>query len=78
MNRRLQRALRSGTRAFTGERDIQRGVLLGLMYRKFGVTGHVFNPDTGNPIFILSLDVEFRVSGYRLPGNHTEMLSPNL
>ena len=59
MNRRLQSALRSGTRVFTGERDIQRGVLLELMYRKYGVTGHVFNPDTGNPMYIFSLDAQF-------------------
>ena len=47
------------THAFSGERDIQRGVLLGLMYKRVGVTAHVFNPDTGKPLYVYSAEVEF-------------------
>ncbi len=47
------------TRAYESERDIQRGFLVGLSYKKVEIAGHVFNPDLSKPTYVISVRVEF-------------------
>ncbi len=47
------------TRAYQADREIQRGLLAGFSYKKFGVTGYVFNPDDEEPTFVLAVVVTF-------------------
>jgi hypothetical protein len=42
------------TRLYRSDRDIQRGVLLGIRYRRIECTGYVFNPDESKPIYVLA------------------------
>lgn len=48
------------TRAYQTERDIQRGVLVGLSYRNVEVTTHVFNPDDSAPTVVVAVAWELR------------------
>jgi hypothetical protein len=47
------------THAYQTDRDIQRGVLLGLTYKKLSFTTYVFNPDESKPVFVFSLGLNF-------------------
>jgi hypothetical protein len=47
------------TRAYKTDRDIQRGLLVGLSYRKVDFTTYVFNPDESRPIVVLAVGVNF-------------------
>ena len=43
------------TRVYQTERDIQRGVLVGLTFKNFDAATYVFNPDDSAPIVVLSV-----------------------
>ena len=43
------------TRAYETERDIQRGLLVGVAYKNLEATAYVFNPDDSKPIVVLSV-----------------------
>lgn len=47
------------TRLYQTERNIQRGLLIGVNYQRVGVTAHVFNPDLDDPTYALSLSLSF-------------------
>ena len=47
------------TRAYQTDRDIQRGFLVGLSYKKMSFTTYVFNPDESRPTVVLAVGVEF-------------------
>lgn len=47
------------TRAYQTDRDIQRGFLVGVSYKKVSFTTYVFNPDESRPILVLALGVSF-------------------
>jgi hypothetical protein len=47
------------TRAYQTDRDIQRGLLVGLSYKKLSFTAYVFNPDESRPTFVLAAGVQF-------------------
>lgn len=47
------------TRAYQTDRDIQRGLLVGLSYRKVSVTTYVFNPDESRPTIVLAAGLCF-------------------
>ena len=47
------------TRAYQTDRDIQRGLLVGLSYKKVDFTTYVFNPDESSPIVVLAVGVNF-------------------
>ncbi len=47
------------TRAYQTDRDIQRGLLLGLSYKRLEVTGYVFNPDQSKATVVIALRVNF-------------------
>lgn len=47
------------TRAYETERDIQRGLLVGVTYRNLEATTYVFNPDDSEPIVVLSVAFSF-------------------
>ena len=47
------------TRAYQTDRDIQRGLLVGLSYKKLSFTAYVFNPDESKPTFVLAAGVQF-------------------
>ncbi len=47
------------TRAYQADRDIQRGLLVGLSYKKVDFTTYVFNPDESSPIVVLAVGVNF-------------------
>jgi hypothetical protein len=47
------------TRVYASERDLQRGLLVGLRHRRGDMTAHVLNPDTSEPVYVLSVGVEF-------------------
>jgi hypothetical protein len=47
------------TRAYESELEIQRGFLVGLNFKHFGVAGYVFNPDESEPTYVISIGVEF-------------------
>ncbi len=47
------------TRAYQTDRDIQRGFLVGLSYRKLSFTTYVFNPDESKPTIILGAGLRF-------------------
>jgi hypothetical protein len=42
------------TRLYKSDRDVQRGLLAGVRYRKVEFTGYVFNPDESKPIFVFA------------------------
>ncbi len=43
------------TRLYQTDRDIQRGVLVGLRYKKVECTAYVFNPDESRPTLVLAV-----------------------
>jgi hypothetical protein len=47
------------TRAYQSDRDIQRGLLIGVTYRKLGVTTYVFNPDDSKPTVVVAVAVNW-------------------
>jgi hypothetical protein len=47
------------TRVYQTERDIQRGLLLGVTYKRLDVAGYVFNPDDSKPFVVISARVTF-------------------
>jgi hypothetical protein len=47
------------TRVYQSDRDIQRGMLAGVQWRRTSLTGHVFEPFSGTPTYVISLAVEF-------------------
>ena len=47
------------TRAYHTDRDIQRGLLVGLSYKRLSFTTYVFNPDESRPVVVLALGVSF-------------------
>ena len=47
------------TRAYQTDRDIQRGLLVSLSYKKVSFTTYVFNPDESRPTIVLAVGVEF-------------------
>ncbi len=46
------------TRAYHTDRDIQRGFLLGVSYRRVTFTTYVFNPDESKPTIVLAAGVK--------------------
>jgi hypothetical protein len=47
------------TRAYHTERDVQRGLLVGVTYGKLDVTTYVFNPDKSKPVVVLAVTVNW-------------------
>ena len=47
------------TRAYQSDRDIQRGLLIGVERNAWELTGHVFNPDESRPTVVIALRVNF-------------------
>jgi hypothetical protein len=47
------------TRAYETERDVQRGLLVGITYKNLEATTYVFNPDDSEPIVALSVAFSF-------------------
>ena len=47
------------TRVYQTDRDIQRGLLAGVSFKRLDVTGYVFNPDDEKPTFVLAVAVTF-------------------
>jgi len=47
------------TRVYETERDIQRGLLVGVTYKNLDVTTYVFNPDDSKPVVMLSIAFSF-------------------
>jgi hypothetical protein len=47
------------TRAYQSSVDIQRGLLVGLTYKKMGFTTYVFDLDQGKPTWVFSVGVSF-------------------
>ena len=46
------------TRAYESDRDIQRGLLVGVTWKQFDVAGYLVNPDD-DPIFMLGVSFDF-------------------
>jgi hypothetical protein len=47
------------TRVYQTDRDIQRGILLGMTYEKLDVTTYVFNPDDSKPTVVVAVTVSW-------------------
>jgi hypothetical protein len=47
------------TRAYQSDREIQRGLLVGVSHNQLELTGHIFNPDDSSPIVVVALRVSF-------------------
>ena len=47
------------TRAYETERDVQRGLLVGITYKNLEATTYVFNPDDSEPVVVLSVAFSF-------------------
>jgi hypothetical protein len=47
------------TRAYAAERDIQRGLLVGVTYKNLQATTYVFNPDDSKRVVVLSVGFSF-------------------
>jgi hypothetical protein len=47
------------TRVYQSDRDIQRGILAGVQWKQATFTGHVFEPFSSTPTYVVSLSVEF-------------------
>ena len=47
------------TRAYHTDRNIQRGFLVGLSYKKLSFTAYVFNPDESRPTLVLAAGLQF-------------------
>jgi hypothetical protein len=46
------------TRVYQTDRDIQRGLLAGVSFKKVNLTGYVLNPDD-EPTFVLAVGLTF-------------------
>ena len=47
------------TRAYQSDRDIQRGLLVGVNYRKLDVSAYYFNPDDDKPTIVIAVGLTF-------------------
>jgi hypothetical protein len=47
------------TRLYKTDREIQRGVLAGVSFRRVNLTGYVLNPDEGKPTFVIAVGLTF-------------------
>jgi hypothetical protein len=47
------------TRVYQTDRDIQRGILLGMTYEKLDVTTYLFNPDDSKPTVVVAVTVSW-------------------
>jgi len=47
------------TRAYQTDRDIQRGFVVGLSYKKLSLTTYVLNPDESRPTLVLAVSASF-------------------
>ena len=47
------------TRVYKSDRDIQRGVLAGVSFKRVAFTTYVLNPDESKPIFVLAAGFHF-------------------
>ena len=47
------------TRAYQTDREIQRGFLVGLSYKRLSLTTYVFNPDESKPTVVVSVGITF-------------------
>ncbi len=47
------------TRVYETERDIQRGLLVGVRYKHLEATSYVFNPDDSQPVVVFSVAFSF-------------------
>ena len=47
------------TRAYDTERDIQRGLLVGVTYKRLDVNAYLFNPDDEDPTVVIAVGVSF-------------------
>jgi hypothetical protein len=47
------------TRAYETGRDMQRGVLAGGSFRRLDVSAYVFNPDDGDPVWVVAAELGF-------------------
>jgi hypothetical protein len=47
------------TRVYETERDIQRGLLVGVSYKNLEATSYVFNPDNSQPVVVFSVAFSF-------------------
>jgi hypothetical protein len=47
------------TRVWESDRDIQRGLLLGVTYQNLDVSAYVFNPDDEDPTFVVAVALSF-------------------
>jgi hypothetical protein len=47
------------THAYQSDRDIERGLMIGIKYKKLDFTGYVFNPDDSKPIVVIGIRADF-------------------
>jgi hypothetical protein len=47
------------TRAYQTDRDVQRGVLAGISFKRLDFTTYVFDPDESKPTVVLALSFRF-------------------
>ena len=47
------------TRAYESDRDIQRGLLVGVNYRRLDVSAYYFNPDDNKPTIVIAVGLTF-------------------
>ena len=47
------------TRVYQMPREIERGLLVGVTYKRLTMTGYVFNPDDSKPVVVLAVAVSF-------------------
>ena len=52
------------------DRDIQRGILLGMTYEKLDVTTYVFNPDDSKPTVVVAVSRELVSGRPHVEGGH--------
>jgi hypothetical protein len=48
------------TRLYQTDREIQRGFLVGVSWKKVSLTTYVFNPDESHPVVVIAGGVTFR------------------
>jgi len=47
------------TRAYASDRDVQRGLLAGVSFKRMNFTSYFFNPDTDKPSFVFAAEFKF-------------------
>ncbi|HXV76964.1 MAG TPA: hypothetical protein VD788_11675 [Candidatus Polarisedimenticolaceae bacterium] len=47
------------TRVYDSPRDVQRGILVGIAAGRAELTAHFFNPDDDDPLYVISLGIDF-------------------